>query len=327
MRKQLVTVTGAGGFVFGHMVRRLLDEGYDVRAVDIKPLPEWWQVHDCENQPGRDLMNPAACAAAVRGATIVVHGACPMGGIRWITEQLWDCARSSGMTQNMLQASIDAGVHQFTLSSSACAYGLPWQGDAEHVTALSEDMAWPLQGEPGYGLSKGWEEKLCEYAAHDTDLDVRVARFHNIYGPSGSWEGGKEKAPAAICRKVAEAIVTDSHEIEIWGDGEQRRTFCWVDDCVEGVRRLMASDYSSPVNIGSSELVSINELVSMVEDIAGVTLRRNYDLSAPTGVRGRSSDNALCRRVLDGWEPSTPLRVGMERLYSWVEGRVMERHG
>lgn len=315
-------VTGAGGFIGGHLVRHLLDLGEDVVATDIKGPDDWWQYHDGPVYfRGRDLMIRSHADVVVRDVDWVWHLACPMGGIGFITEQQFHCAHSALMTMNMLDASIDAGVDRFMLSSSACVYPTHLQEFSTGDVALTEDDAWPARPEPGYGLSKLFEEELCRYAARDAGLDVRVARFHNIYGPHGTWVGGKEKAPAAIARKVAAAAITGDLSIEVWGDGEQRRSFCYIDDCVAALTALMASDHVEPLNIGSAEMVTINDLVTITERIAGVTLNRVYDDDAPTGVRGRNSDNTRCAEVL-GFAPSTPLEVGMTETFSWVAAQV-----
>lgn len=319
-------ITGAGGFIAGHLIRSLLDDPTttDVRGVDIKPRGEWWQWHeDADNFAQRDLMDPAYAMAMTHGVDRVWHLACPMGGIGWITAERYACARSAKMTTNVLDGAIANNVERLLLSSSACVYPTGQQNDMDsHGDALAEHMAWPAQPEEGYGLSKLFEEELAAYAARDTDLQTRVARFHNIYGPNGSWEGGKEKAPAAIARKVATAVITGDHKIDIWGDGQQLRSFCWIHDCVYATRALMDSDHERPLNIGSEEMVSIDQLVSIVETIAGIPeLDRDYDLTAPRGVRGRNSDNTRCRQVL-GFAPSTPLVDGMTETYAWVYDQV-----
>lgn len=320
------TVTGAGGMIGGHMVARLLNEGHEVRAVDIKPMREWWQVHpEAENLSERDLCYETECREAVHGAEWVLDFACLMGGIRVITEQRMACALSVRSTANMLIAAHDEGVERFYKSSSACVYASVHQTNPD-VTALAEWMAYPMDSEAGYGEEKFYGERLCEYAREDWGLETRVGRYHNIAGPPLSWNDGKEKAPAAICRKVAEAKLSGKHVIDIWGDGEQTRSFCWIDDCVDGTLKLMASDYHRPVNIGSAELVTINELVTLVESIAGIQCDRTYDLDAPTGVRGRNSDNTMCRAVL-GWEPSTKLADWMPKLYEWIEEQVAKAYG
>lgn len=313
-----ILVTGAGGMIGGHLVRHLLDTSDAVvYAVDIKPLAEWHQDHrDAENHDLQDVSDPELAHQLCAGMDEVYDLACDMGGIGFIETNRADCALSILMTASMLQAAAHNNVGRFLKTSSACVYPAGRQSGTTDV-ALAESMAWPAQPEPGYGLEKLYGEELCRYMAADYGLTTRIARLHNVYGPHGSWTGGREKAPAAICRKVAEAVESGEDEIEVWGDGEQVRSFCWVGDCVEGLVRLMASDYPDPVNIGSSRLVSINELVTIVERIAGVSLRRRHDRTAPQGVRGRNSNNTLCRQVL-GWVPPTSLEEGLAKLYPWV---------
>lgn len=311
-----VLVTGAGGFISGHLVRRLLGEGHEVRAVDIKPLHEWHQLHPAAENWRLDLTQAHDCRTSVRGVEQVFDLAEMMGGIGYISAYKAECAFSVLIGANMLQAARDAGIKRFFFSSSACVYPAGKQRDP-NVTALKEDDVYPAEPELGYGESKLFMERLCKFIREDHGLETRVARYHNVYGKHTNFDDGKEKAPAAICRKVIQAKLSGVHEIEIWGDGSATRSFMYVDDCVEGTRRIMDSDFHDPLNLGSSELVTINGLVDIVEEIAGVKLKRRYDLSAPQGVRGRNSDNTLIKQVL-GWEPSTPLNVGLERTYAWI---------
>lgn len=313
-------VTGAGGFIGGHLVAALLAKGYDVFAVDIKPIAEWHQLHDPAMNVQADLTERYNCQAAVDEADEVFNLAADMGGIGFIEGNRADCAMSVILTAQMLDAANDEGVARYLQASSACVYAADRQIDAEAVP-LRESDAYPAMPEAGYGWEKLYGELLCTYVGEDYGLEVRLPRFHNIYGPHGTWAGGREKAPAAICRKVAEAVISGSKTIEVWGDGEQTRSFCWVGDCVDGMFRLMDSDFRGPINLGSAELVTINELISVVEAVAGVKLDRSYDLSAPQGVRGRNSDNTLIREVLD-WEPSTTLVDGIALTYPWVFDQV-----
>lgn len=307
----------------GHLVRRLLDDGHEVRAVDIKPLREWWQIDNrAENVAGRfgDLRELRSARAACTDVEQVFNLAADMGGIGFIELNKADCMLSVLVSTNMLLAARDAGVHRFFYSSSACAYPADLQNDAD-VTALREDDAYPAMPEDGYGWEKLFSERMARHFREDYGLETRVARYHNVYGPNGSWCGGREKAPAAICRKVAEAALSDSPLIAIWGDGQQTRSFMYIDDCVDGTLRIMRSPVVEPLNLGSSELVTINQLVDIVEAIAGVELERLYDKGMPQGVRGRNSDNTLIRCALN-WEPSTPLRAGLTQLYAWVYEQV-----
>lgn len=318
-----VLVCGAGGAIGGHLVARLLADGLDVRAVDMKSPGNWWQWHDAADNRAScygDMLDPDAVHEALTDVDVVYDLAADMGGISHITEHRFDCALSVRIATNLLTAAIDEGVSRFFFSSSACIYAADKQS-VTAVTALREEDAWPAQPEAGYGEEKLFTEQLCKYAMEDYGLETRVARFHNVYGTHGSWRGGREKAPAAICRKVAEAKLSGCGHIEIWGDGAQTRSFMHVCDCVEGVRRITDSDVRYPINLGSSHLVTINEMVTIVEDIAGVVLDRKYLTDAPQGVRGRNSDNTRIRAEL-GWEPSTSLRDGLERLYPWVESQV-----
>ncbi len=318
-------VCGAGGFIGGHIVGRLLADGHEVRAVDIKELESWYQSHPGAQNWIGDLRKDAECRRAIHGCDQVINLAADMGGMGFIETNKARCSLSVLINTHLLMAARDNSVHvsRFYFASSACIYPMYRQGDIE-VTALREEDAYPALPEPGYGAEKLFSEHMTELFWDDHRLETRIGRYHNIFGTKGSWEGGREKAPAAVCRKVAEAKLSGHHEIEIWGDGQQTRSFCYVDDCVEGTLRLMASDIHEPLNIGSSELVSINELVSIVEDIAGVKLERRYNLDAPQGVRGRNSDNSKIKELL-GWEPSIPLRAGLEETYAWVKEQVIAR--
>lgn len=314
-------VTGAGGFIGGHLVKRLLDEGYDVRGVDIKHVDSWYQVHPDVENLSLDLKSLHNCEQAVEGCRDVYNLAADMGGMGFIETHKAECMLSVLISTHMLMAAEHAHVDRFFYASSACVYAADKQRNTD-VTALAEADAYPAQPEDGYGWEKLFSERMARHFREDYLFPTRVARYHNVYGPHGTYEGGREKAPAAICRKVIEAQLKKDFHIDIWGDGEQTRSFMYVDDCVEGTRRIMDSDILFPINLGSSELVSINQLVSIVEDIAGVELTRSYDLSAPQGVRGRNSDNTKIQREL-GWEPSIPLREGMEHTYAWIYDQMM----
>ena len=288
-----ILVTGAGGFIGGHLVHRLLELGYsDLRAVDIKPLDEWHQLDSRAENVRADLRQRDACDAAAAGRDFLFNFAADMGGMGFIETHKADCMVSVLINTNLLLAARDACAKRYFFASSACVYAADRQRDSD-VVALRETDAYPADPEDGYGWEKLFSERMCRHFMEDYGLDARVARFHNIYGPFSSYQGGREKAPAAICRKVIEAQQNGSLEIEIWGDGSQMRSFTYIDDCIEGTLRLMRSDVRQPLNVGSSEVVSINELVSLVERLAGVTLSRRYNLDAPTGVRGRNSDNSL----------------------------------
>jgi len=311
-----VLVTGAGGFIGGHLVAVLRDAGHAVRAVDRKPVEEWYQTTPGVDSFQADLSREAACREAVRGVSQIYNLAADMGGMGFIETHKAECMLSVLINTNLLVAARDEGVRRYFFSSSACVYAADKQV-SEAVAPLRESDAYPAMPEDGYGWEKLFSERMCRHFAEDYGLVTRVARYHNVYGPNGTFDGGREKAPAAICRKVIEAQMSNNRSIEIWGDGNQTRSFMYIDDCIHGTRTLMDSEVDQPINLGSSELVSINQLVDIVEAIAGVKLRREYKLDAPKGVRGRNSDNALIQKLL-GWEPSIPLQTGMERTYRWI---------
>jgi len=316
-------VAGAGGFIGGHLVRALIERGERVRAVDVKPRGEWFQVHGEAENLELDLARREACAEAAAGAARVYNLAADMGGIGFIASHDADCMSSVLINAHLLAAARDAGVERYFYASSACVYATDRQL-APEATALTEADAYPALPDGGYGWEKLFSERMCQAFRADYGLETRIGRYHNAYGPHGAWEGGREKAPAAICRKVAEAELRGAGEFEVWGDGRQTRSFMYVDDCVEGTLRVADSAYPEPLNIGSAELVSIDELCDAVTAAAGVELARRYDPTAPQGVRGRNSDNTLARRVL-GWEPRTSLADGIAPTYEWVRERVVAR--
>jgi nucleoside-diphosphate-sugar epimerase len=320
--KKLV-VTGAGGFIAGHLVKKLRGLGHAVRAVDIKPLDEWYQVDAGAENRVLDLRILEHCREAVAGCDEAFNLAADMGGMGFIETHKAECMLSVLINTHMLMAAREAGVGRYFYSSSACVYNGEKQTDPDNP-GLKESDAYPALAEDGYGWEKLFSERMCRHFREDYGIVTRVARFHNVYGPFGTYEGGREKAPAALCRKVIEAQRTGNREIVIWGDGRQTRSFMYIDDCLKGILDIHASGIEEPVNLGSAEMVSINGLVDIVEDIAGIRLARRYDPDAPKGVRGRNSDNTLIKKYL-GWEPSIPLREGMKKTYDWIESEMRRK--
>lgn len=312
-----IVVAGAGGFIGGHLVKDLLKKGNVVRAVDIKPLNEWYQVSEQADNLVLDLKLKDNCYRAVNGYNEVFDLAADMGGMGFIEKNKALCMLSVLINTHLLMASRDCGITRYFYASSACVYNGDKQTDVDNP-GLKESDAYPALAEDGYGWEKLFSERMCRHFSEDFGLTTRVARFHNVYGPHGTYDGGREKAPAAICRKVIDARANGKKEIVIWGDGLQTRSFMYIDDCIKGIQDIMYSDITEPINLGSSEMVSINELVDIVENIASYKMERKYDLSAPKGVRGRNSENTLIKKLL-GWEPSIPLRTGMKKTYDWIK--------
>jgi GDP-D-mannose 3',5'-epimerase len=319
-----ILVTGAGGFIGGHLVAALRARGgRAIRAVDVKPLQSWYRRFEDVDSRRLDLRHREQCLEAVDGIGDVYHLAADMGGMGFIEGNKAACMLNILIDAHTLAAAQERGARRFFYSSTACVYNADKQRGYD-VTPLREDDAYPAMPEDGYGWEKLFAERLSRHFSEDFGLTTRVARLHNAYGPFGTWDGGREKAPAAICRKVAAAKVSGVHEIEIWGDGRQRRSFMFVDDCIEGILRIMDSGVDVPINLGSSETVTIDGLVDMVEEVAGILLKRTYRPEAPKGVDGRSSDNSLILARL-GWQPSTPLRGGIEKTYAWIYDQYVER--
>jgi nucleoside-diphosphate-sugar epimerase len=324
MKEEIIVVCGAGGFIGGHLTKSLLEHGYRVRAIDCKPQTEWYQRFGQAENLVLDLKEAEACRRALQGADVCYNLAADMGGMGFIENNKALCMLSVLINTHLLMAAKGLGVPRYFYASSACVYAGDKQTSVENP-GLKESDAYPAFPEDGYGWEKLFSERMCRHFREDFGLQTRIARFHNVYGPNGTFEGGREKAPAAICRKVIEAKFTGQKEIEIWGDGLQTRSFMYIDDCLHGIQMLLKSDFVEPINIGSAEMVSVNQLVDIVEKIAGVKLQRNYNLSAPKGVRGRSSDNTLIRKVF-GWEPDTRLRLGMEKTYAWIYDQIAGRY-
>jgi len=322
MKSDRIVVCGAGGFIGGHLVADLLRQGYRlIRAVDLKPTEEWYQVFAEAENLSLDLQGREACEKALRDARIVYNLAADMGGMGFIENNRALCMLSVLINTHLLMAARKFGIQRYFYASSACVYAADKQLSPE-VIALKESDAYPAMPEDGYGWEKLFSERMCRHFREDFGVAARVARYHNVYGPHGTWTGGREKAPAAICRKVIDAKLTGKHQIEIWGDGKQTRSFMYIDDCLKGTQAILNSEILEPINLGSNELVTINGLVDIVEVIAGVKLQRTYNLNAPKGVNGRNSDNALIKQYL-GWEPSVRLRDGLERIYRWIYDQMV----
>ena len=317
-----VLVCGAGGFIGGWLVAELRSAGgLSIRAVDIKPLEQWYQLFEDVENLTLDLQDRAACERAVAsGVGEVYNLASNMGGIGFIEHNKALCMLSVLINTHLLMASREAGVQKYLFGSSACVYAADKQTES-NVTALKEEDAYPATPEDGYGWEKLFSERMCQHFTEDFGLLTCIARYHNVYGPHGTFDGGREKAPAAICRKVISAKLSGKHEIEIWGDGHQTRSFMYIGDCIKGTRLMIDRDIPGPLNIGSNELVSINQLVDIVEEIAGVKLKRRYNLRAPKGVKGRNSDNTRIQKIM-GWQPSISLRDGMEKTYRWIYDKM-----
>ena len=325
-KQDLIVIAGAGGFIGGSLARYFQDGGFTrIRGVDKKPVPEWYQRVPGVECLHLDLSNEGNCFRACEGAVEVYNLAADMGGMGFIERFRIECLRSILINTHLIEAAYRSGARRYFFSSSACAYNTLLQQDPK-VRALKESDAYPAMAERGYGWEKLVSEMFCQEYWVERGLKTAIARFHNVYGPQGTWDGGREKAPAAICRKVIEAVETGSHAINIWGDGTQTRSFMFIDDCTKGIDRIMHCDelIATPINLGSSELVSVNELVSKIEKIAGVKLKRHYEPNAPWGVAGRNSDNTFIKKILK-WEPDTSLDDGLRETYRWIKQQYAAR--
>ena len=309
-------VVGAGGFIAGHLVNRLLIEGSKVKAVDIKPLEFWFQKSDKSQNFSMDMSDYANCKRMTENVDYVLNLACNMGGIGFIENNKAECMLSVLINTHLLKACLKNNVKKYFFSSSACAYNTNLQKDP-NIEGLKEEDAYPAMPEDGYGWEKLFSERMCRHFTEDFKLETRVARFHNIYGPFGTFDGGREKAPAALCRKVIEAKINNKKSIEVWGDGNQTRSFLYIDDCLDAILKLFHSNFKDPINIGSEEKVSINQLIDIIENIANIKLKREYQLDKPKGVNGRSSNNDLIKKVLN-WNYNYSLKDGIEKTYHWI---------
>lgn len=320
-----ILVTGAGGFIGGHLVKKLIESGYtDIVTADIKPIEKWYQVFDeCDNYADTDLQSKTNCYMVMIGVDYVFNLAADMGGMGFIENNKALCMLSVLINTHLLMAAKDMEVKRYFYSSSACVYSADKQTDVNNP-GLKESDAYPALSEDGYGWEKLFSERMCRHFMEDFGLECRVARFHNSYGPDGTYDGGREKAPAALCRKVIESQLNGTNIIEIWGDGTRTRSFMYIDDNVEGILKIMDSDIREPINLGTSEMVTINQLVDIIEEVAGVKVERKYKLDAPLGVMGRSSDNTLIKQYLN-WEPSIPLKEGIAKTYAWIYDQMVQK--
>ena len=315
-----ILVAGGGGFIGGHLAKSLVNRGHDVRVVDVKPLDQWYQRTEGAENIVANLEEKDACFSASEGCDEVYNLACNMGGMGFIENNKALCMLSILINTHLLMAAKEFQIKKYLYSSSACVYAADKQTDTT-VTALKESDAYPAMPEDGYGWEKLFSERMCKHFEEDFGMQVRVVRFHNVYGPDGTWRGGREKAPAALSRKIIEAKKSDNLKIEVWGDGEQTRSFMYIDDCITGLDKLMESDFSDPINLGRSELVSINQLIDIISEISGVEVEREHNLDAPQGVRGRNSDNSLILDKLK-WEPEVDLKTGLAKTYAWIEEQI-----
>ncbi len=319
-----ILVTGAGGFIGGHLIKELLNRGYEVRGVDIKKFEEWYQHFDSVENHSLDMSIKENCFKMVDGVDDVINMACNMGGMGFIENNKALCMLSVLVNTHLLMACKEFKINRYFFSSSACAYNKDLQNETG-VTGLKEEDAYPANPEDGYGWEKLFSERMCRHFLEDYGLDVKVARYHNIFGPEGTYDGGREKAPAALCRKIIYTILENKNEIDVWGDGEQTRSFLYIDDCVEATLKFFDSKHHGPINIGSEEKVSINQMIDKIEKISKKNVKRNYQLDKPKGVRGRNSDNTMIRNKLN-WDPKYSLYQGLEKTYEWIYSEIKKKH-
>ena len=319
-----ILVTGAGGFIGGHLVKELVNRGYQVRATDIKPLDQWYQCFEEVENSSLDMTIKDNCFKATEGMNDVINMACNMGGMGFIENNKALCMLSVLVNTHMLMACKEFSIKRYFFSSSACAYNTDLQKDPK-ITGLRESDAYPAMPEDGYGWEKLFGERMCRHFFEDYGLNVKVARYHNIYGPNGTYDGGREKAPAALCRKIINATLANENTIDVWGDGNQTRSFLYIDDCVEATLKLFDSEHHGPINIGSEEQVSINQMIEKIEKISSKKFNKNYQLDKPKGVAGRNSDNTLIRKQLS-WEPKYSLYAGLEKTYEWISSEIKKKH-
>ena len=324
-KNKTILVVGAGGFIGGHLVKKFIDNGNKVIASDIKPKEYWFQDFEkAENYYATDMKDMNNCTKVTKDVDYVFNMACNMGGMGFIENNRAECMQSVLINTNLLIACKEHKIKKYFFSSSACAYNISKQ-QSTFIDGLKEEDAYPADPEDGYGWEKLFSERMCRHFMEDYGIEVRIARYHNIYGPYGTYDGGREKAPAALCRKVINSKMNKKDNIDVWGDGEQTRTFLYIDDCLEGTLRLFESDYSKPVNIGSDEQVSINQMIKIIEGISGhENLKKNYQLDKPKGVRGRSSNNDLIKKILN-WSYVIDLKDGLSRTYKWIEDEMSKK--
>ena len=316
-------IAGAGGFIGGHLMKRLQLDGHEIICADIKPISSWFQVSDKNKNVSLDLKDFKNCLQVCDGVDYIFNLACNMGGMGYIENNKAECMLSVLINTNLLRAGLQNKISKYYFSSSACVYNASKQNDT-FIDGLKEEDAYPAMPEDGYGWEKLFSERMCRHFYEDFGLDVRIARYHNIYGPEGTYDGGREKAPAALCRKIINAKLKKERNIEVWGDGEQTRSFLYIDDCIEATMSVFNSNFNDVFNIGSEEQVSINQMIDKIEEIAGFKVERNYDISKPKGVRGRSSDNSLINSKIN-WSPKFSLKDGLEKTYSWIYNSIINQ--